>query len=389
MAISPTRMLEPETASTHHFNQTHSRLSLRRPRPNHHPRPPWHRSQPSRTLLSFPPLVAELAAHLGLEEYRVLGGSAGGAYALACAYAANGNEKRKRELKAVGVTCILRIGSRTRWYCGRRLMGWVLHHYGAKQAMDPDPGVCRRLMEGQMNLASKAERALLMKSPESFEEFLWISRECFRQGVQGYLEEGRIMAGEWGFSLKDGMQDVNTPASMAARSKNAQLESERDPQTLDGLSVFQFTLLYRFERIPPFQSQDPISVKEPREYQELHLSSSFFGDGGCLHTFLSFTTYASTMRYKSNYETIQNTSTKGLWDLVIEVPGSLDVQAVALSFVPDVFLSSSSDLGLVNRLGDQSKRSTGDTVRGRRCRRCRVVLVLGVFVLLLLYFRVR
>ncbi|KZP26678.1 hypothetical protein FIBSPDRAFT_342856 [Athelia psychrophila] len=70
-----------------------------------------------------------------------------------------------------------------------------------------------------------------------------------------------------------------------------------------------------------------------------------------------------------------------------KLSGSLDVQAVALSFVPDVFLSSSSDLGLVNRLGDQSKRRTGDTVRGRRRRRRRhVVLVLGVFVL---YFRVR
>ncbi|KZP29892.1 hypothetical protein FIBSPDRAFT_851037 [Athelia psychrophila] len=57
------------------------------------------------------------------------------------------------------------------------------------------------------------------------------------------------------------------------------------------------------------------------------------------------------------------------------VSGSLDVQAVALSFVPGVFLSSSSDLGLVNRLGDQSKRRTGDTVRGRRWRRCRRVVL--------------
>ncbi|KZP31483.1 hypothetical protein FIBSPDRAFT_849441, partial [Athelia psychrophila] len=44
--------------------------------------------------------------------------------------------------------------------------------------------------------------------------------------------------------------------------------------------------------------------------------------------------------------------------VVPKVSGSLDVQAVALSFVSDVFLSSSSDLGLVNRLGDQSKRHT-------------------------------
>ncbi|KZP29928.1 hypothetical protein FIBSPDRAFT_851095 [Athelia psychrophila] len=74
--------------------------------------------------------------------------------------------------------------------------------------------------------------------------------------------------------------------------------------------------------------------------------------------------------------------------VVPKVSGSLDVQAVALSFGAGVFLSSSSDLGPVNRLGDQSKRRTGDTIRGRRWRRRsrRVVLVLGVFVL---YSRVR
>lgn len=152
--------------------------------------------QPSRTLLSFPPpIVTELADHLGLKEYRVLGGSAGGAYALACAYAANGNALGK--LKAVGVLAgmapphyashkDLRFGNRlAHWLMLRApgLMGWVLHHYGAKQAMDPDPGMYRRFMEGQMKLAPKAERDLLMKSPESFDEFLWISRECFRQGV--------------------------------------------------------------------------------------------------------------------------------------------------------------------------------------------------------------
>lgn len=42
--------------------------------------------QPHRTILDQPDDVMELAAHLGLDGYRVLGMSGGGPYALACAY---------------------------------------------------------------------------------------------------------------------------------------------------------------------------------------------------------------------------------------------------------------------------------------------------------------
>jgi pimeloyl-ACP methyl ester carboxylesterase len=42
--------------------------------------------QPDRTLLDWPEDVAALAAHLGIERFAVSGWSAGGPYALACAY---------------------------------------------------------------------------------------------------------------------------------------------------------------------------------------------------------------------------------------------------------------------------------------------------------------
>lgn len=104
-------------------------------------------------------------------------------------------------------------------------MGWMMYRFGARQAMDPNPLVYRHFIEGQLKWAPKAERNLLMKDEASFEEFLWISREHFRQGVEGHLDEGRILASEWGFQLEDvggegvklwyGEEDVHTPVSMA------------------------------------------------------------------------------------------------------------------------------------------------------------------------------
>lgn len=53
--------------------------------------------QPKRTLLDWPEDVAALATHLGIERFAVSGWSAGGPYALACAY------RTPQRLTAVGL----------------------------------------------------------------------------------------------------------------------------------------------------------------------------------------------------------------------------------------------------------------------------------------------
>lgn len=215
--------------------------------------------RPESTLLDYPNQISLLAAHLGFTEsgYRVVGGSGGGPYAMACA-----KVLPKSECKAVavvaGVAPIdtgeglegMRFGSRTLLTATKkypRLTAWLADRYVARYARDPDPTAIERAFQNQMKyfwmLASVGlvkitqEEQLILEAEEGpfVREIASSMREHFRQGSQGFLKEGQILCDPWGFKIEEieregvrffyGSEDINTPImagrAMAARMKGA------------------------------------------------------------------------------------------------------------------------------------------------------------------------
>ncbi|KAJ9662537.1 hypothetical protein H2201_006025 [Coniosporium apollinis] len=200
---------------------------------------------PHRELVDYPDSISQLAKHLRLDTYRVLGASGGGPYALACAKALP-----KDQLKRVGVLAGIgppeaglagvRLGTRIlllsmSWapQAMRRMVDWSF----VRAAQHPDPQVLRQTVLSQLKWGNESERKHLLSDPVNFELLLRILREHFRQGAQGFIKDGQIGTKPWGFSLEDvesdvvlwyGTDDVNTPALMgrymASRLKKAELK---------------------------------------------------------------------------------------------------------------------------------------------------------------------
>ena len=201
---------------------------------------------PHRKLLDYPKDISQLASHLGLKAYSVVGGSGGGPYALACA-----KVLPKSELKGVGVLAGvgpvdlgldgMRLSTRIfmslmRWTPG--LLKWVTDMTVVRAIRNPDPNAYKNMMTKQWRYLTKAERELFFKDPETIDDLVRVTREHFRQGSEASMKEGQIAVVPWGFKLEDvdcnkvklwyAAEDINTPVQMgrkmAARLKNAELK---------------------------------------------------------------------------------------------------------------------------------------------------------------------
>jgi len=207
--------------------------------------------QPNRTVLDHADDVRHLAKHLGLKQYSVLGVSGGGPYALACAHAHS-----SERLKGVALVCA--VGP---WDVGTS--GMKLANRALFKAFQYTPSLLRLIVqvsvEAQLRLSDEQlltvwrrkrnSRFRLVKMPEKDkvllekEEFVRMLlpglRQHFRQGVDAWMEEGRLLISELGFDLRDtkrplrlwyGRQDVNVPLrvgeEIARRLPNAELRIE-------------------------------------------------------------------------------------------------------------------------------------------------------------------
>lgn len=207
----------------------------------------------TRTLLDYPNQISQLAAHLGLDKkgYRVMGGSGGGPYALACA-----KVLPESECKAVGVlagvgpldsagdTEGMRTGTKVLLKYSRMsptLVSWLAHRLIVRRARDPDPRALLDFAQRQMDWQWKlVDWGLVKMSPEERElftkdegkvlrELVEIFREHFRQGSHGFMKEIDVLSSPWGFKLEDidrkpggvkfwyGGGDINTPALVGKR----------------------------------------------------------------------------------------------------------------------------------------------------------------------------
>lgn len=189
--------------------------------------------QPNRKLLDWPSDVREFARKLGLDEYRVLGGSGGGPYALACAKALSQNQ-----LKGVGVlagaapaeagTEGMFLSQRLYWKIGAWFPGLagVYSDWAIMPAVrESDPAVLEGLLVNEMKSRLSETDSSVFADEEVVKRTGRIMRESFRQGSRGYVGEIRIVARPWGFDLRDidfkgvriwcGQGDQQAPVSMA------------------------------------------------------------------------------------------------------------------------------------------------------------------------------
>lgn len=181
--------------------------------------------KPNRKLLDWPNDVIELADHLKINKFSIIGGSGGGPYAAACAYkipqrlisatiyAGLGPIKVKDKK---GLSNKQKIWLNIAAFCGTKTYPVLLIY---KFLMDHFLGVYRWVaMFGK----SKVDKRLA--KVKDFKEISDRSyKEAYRQGVRGPALDWKIYSTDWGFELKDikmkirlwhGTDDRNVPLWM-------------------------------------------------------------------------------------------------------------------------------------------------------------------------------
>jgi pimeloyl-ACP methyl ester carboxylesterase len=188
--------------------------------------------RPGYSLLDWPRDVRALAEYLGFSTFRVLGGSGGGPYALACA-----RVLPEDVLKATGVLAGVgppSSGSKglswEKWlgfHINSRLPRWMLHfiieHGLARHARNPDQtrwrkividGMIKRLPSRDQNLFDERETERMIRE----------IRECTMSGSDGYVLDAQSILRPWPFEVKsirakvqiwNGTDDTDTPIHMA------------------------------------------------------------------------------------------------------------------------------------------------------------------------------
>lgn len=163
--------------------------------------------QPNRRLLDYPDDIEQLMDGLGIDRFGVMGGSAGGPYAAACAY-----RLPKRVTRTAIVSSVApfdRDGAGEGMPASLKFSIWVVKHLPIgvtefilrqqvrQQTRDPEKSLNQRAEQ-----LSVADQAALTR-PEIRSQILGYRQEAARQGVRGMARELQILASPWGFRLED------------------------------------------------------------------------------------------------------------------------------------------------------------------------------------------
>ncbi|KAL0941367.1 alpha/beta hydrolase [Colletotrichum truncatum] len=168
--------------------------------------------QPGRALLDFPNDIRELAEHLNLQSYGIIGVSGGGPYALACAYSLP--EENLKSVSVIGGVAPIDVGMKgMNWGNWLTFIGllyfpiiirWLQIRVVTILNSMPNEKLVELVLSG---LAKKSSRWIspdleTLKDPEFLTMVLDLYREHYKQGVDGYMEDGRVLTSNWGFRLE-------------------------------------------------------------------------------------------------------------------------------------------------------------------------------------------
>jgi pimeloyl-ACP methyl ester carboxylesterase len=195
--------------------------------------------QPERTLLDWPDDVVRLADHLGIDQFHVMGWSAGGAPALACAFKLPERVRAAALVSSVsppdcpGQYGGLPFANRTWKFGARRMPALVrLMRRAAYPVIMGDPEEAGK----SMSMSFPLEDRKLLEDPEDLKRFVQDVQEGYRQGWEGPAQDDIVNAQPWGFRLEElalrvdiwqGDMDQNIPPHQAhclhARLPNSHL----------------------------------------------------------------------------------------------------------------------------------------------------------------------
>ncbi|KAF2475084.1 alpha/beta-hydrolase [Lindgomyces ingoldianus] len=188
-----------------------------------------------RGLTDWPEDVVSLANYLGIRRFSVLGASGGGPFALACA-----RFIPRERLRGTTVVCGIgpidalpdmvpylpwRLMGITLWFL-KVVARYVILPYLLLPYYTRDPSRLKRVLENQCQ--TPAEKALISNDSDSdtnLDDSVAGLLEAFKQGTEGCLHDGTVLARNWGFELKEvnsekvwlvhGDKDTHAPLGMA------------------------------------------------------------------------------------------------------------------------------------------------------------------------------
>ena len=195
--------------------------------------------QPGRQLLDWPPVLEELATHLGVEKFHVMGVSGGGPYVLATAHT-----MPDRVLSAsvvCGAPPLREVGTRELMWT-YRLALWGQRH--APMFLAPGLALSAKVLRLPADsfplrtfistLGPRDQEAL--RQPESFRVIMDSGRTGLESSHRAMTLDGNIYTSDWGIELEKvtypirywhGSRDLNIPATLVekftSRMPNARL----------------------------------------------------------------------------------------------------------------------------------------------------------------------
>jgi pimeloyl-ACP methyl ester carboxylesterase len=191
----------------------------------------------NRSLLDYPADVAAVADHLGIDRFAAAGESGGGPHVLALAHGIPERLTIAINLAGMGpgdgrgVTDGMKK-SNVRLFKLAASAPWLLAlPLGAMGKALRDPVKAQKYMDKQVKEMPAEDIALMDAHPELIEALMKSAAGAFRNGPAGAIEEMKMFAKPWGFSISSitapvvlfhGEKDVNVPIAIA-RSVAAQL----------------------------------------------------------------------------------------------------------------------------------------------------------------------
>jgi pimeloyl-ACP methyl ester carboxylesterase len=162
--------------------------------------------QPGRRLLDWPQDVVALADHLGIERFAILGYSGGGPFAAACAHALPDRVTSLAIVSGMGplstpeAARLLTRAQRLQHFCVRRspfVVSLLLRHVAGRVLIDPE----RYLVSRNGQTPACDQEVMLRPTIRAMMKEDLV--EAFAQGSAAAVQDVRLLAGPWGFSLAD------------------------------------------------------------------------------------------------------------------------------------------------------------------------------------------